>query len=538
MFVAACGWSLRAQQSAPAQSAPAQSETAAQDAQPPLTPEQQLEEQIRTVDPLARDDKNAKDRDKDARDAGKKSGQNRPTPGSIAESDQNAAEAQVEVGPGVLSGDESGDEQAPEYTGPAVLSRSYTVARPLLPADVTWVETLGFSTVVNSGVVDLTNANGGVSTANLVGTRLNWGLAGRRNFRRDQVSFDYGGSFSQYPGNSFYNGSNNTLAVRDTHMFTRRLSLNFSMSGAIFSQNYPLDNQSPAPENTLNNFSIASSPDTQITDVGTKQFSTSADVTWQKSARLSFSGGGTYAVIVQEEAGLLGLTSTQLRGDMNYRLSRKMTVGTYYQFNEYLFPGAWGTSRTNTTGAIFSYAFSRTFQLRTRAGVSQTNSLGLEAIQVPAPIEALIGQSSGYIDVASSFLTSDVSAQLITDLRHGRTVSIAFAHGVSPGNGYYQTSVQQSVSANFATPAPFFRRYLVTFTVGWDTLSAMMQALSSYRSEYAVIAVSRPIGNGLSATFSSSLRHMDVADFIGDRNQFMLSAGVNWGSTSGRLWPF
>lgn len=537
-FFAACGWSLQAQQSAPTQSGAAQSNSdtsASQDAQQPLTPEQQREEQIRKVDPLARDDKNddkaANDRDKAA---DKQNGQQRPAPGSIAESEQASPPAT----PQVVSGDDSGDEQTPEYTGPAVLSRSYSVGRPLVPDDLKWMENLGVSAVLDTGAVGEVNANGSLNAANLAGARLSWGLAGKHEFHRDTISFNYIGNYSQYPGNPAYDGSNNTLALRYIHTFTRRLSLNVSTSGAIFTQNYPLDNQSPAPETTLSNLSISSSPGIQITNVGTKQFSTAADLTWQKSARLSFSGGATYFLMDQSEAGLLGMTGRQARGDMNYRLTRKLTVGTYYQFNEYMFPHGWGTSRTNTFGGILSYAFSRTLQLRTRAGISQTNSEGLQDIQVPAQIAALIGQTSGLIDVSSSFLTTDVSAQLVKDLRHGRTASVAFAHGISPGNGLYLTSVQESYSANFATPAPFFRRYLLQFTVGRDTLSAVMQSLSSYASEYAVIAVSRPIGNGVSASFSTSYRHMDLAEIVIGRNQFILNAGINWGSTNGRLWPF
>lgn len=537
MLLLAAGSSLRAQQTAPP--LPTQPETPAGDALPAqgpevVTPEQQLEQQIRQVDPLDHsDDKDAKAREKADRDAEKKKADQdqAPTPGSIAAEQRNAAQA----GPQVVSEDDS-DQPVQEYTGPAVLSRSYSVSRPLIPQELKWSESAGISFVDDVGAAEAVNANGIVGSTNLVGAALSWSFSGRHYFRHDQVAVNYIGSYYDYPTNGGYSGSNNSIAVDYSHVMSRRMTLNVVMSGSLLSQNYTLGSEYLEPSTTIANINLSSSPNIQITDLGTKQFSTQADFVWQKSARLSFDGGSTYFGIERNTPGLLGMTGLQTRGDSNYRLNRQLTVGAYYSFSHYIFAQGFGNSSVNTVGAIYSYAFSRTMQLRVRGGASMVQSLGFQTITVAPAVAALLGQSSGYIDVASKTSTSDISAQLIRDFRAGRTASIAFAHGISPGNGLFQTSVQESFSASFGMP--LFRVYSIQAAVGRDTLTAVAQALSGYESDYIRLSISHKIRRDLNGTFTATLRHFDLAGFIGLRNQVLLSAGINWGSTNGRLWPF
>ena len=92
---------------------------------------------------------------------------------------------------------------------------------------------------------------------------------------------------------------------------------------------------------------------------------------WQQTARLSFDGGASYFAVERDTPGLLGMTGQQAHTDVNYRLTRQMTVGAYYSLSDYVYPHGFGTSTINTFGGIFSYAFSSTWQLRLRGGTSE-----------------------------------------------------------------------------------------------------------------------------------------------------------------------
>jgi hypothetical protein len=544
LFTFACELSLLAQQpqaSQPTSSASTQP-TAVPDSQdsqqPALTPEQQRQQQIRQFDPLDRGgDKESRERDKAARDAEKRREQAQtPTPGSIAATERDQAGSGA--GPRVLSDDDA-EQPVQEYTGPAVLSRSYSVSRPLIPQQLKWTESVGVGEAYNSGVSQTINPNGSFSGASFVGTMLNWSLIGRHYFRHDQIAVNYAGSYSQYAGPGGYSGSNNSIAVDYSHVLARRLTLNVTGVGSIFSQNYVFDNATVGPETTVANINLASSPNIQITDLGTKQFSTQIDVVWQKSARLSFDGGISYFAVERDAPGLLGMTGEQGRGDMNYRLTRKMTVGAYYSYSYYIFPHGFGTTHTNTTGAIFSYALSSTMQLRLRGGFSDVNNLELQPVQIAPAIAVLLGQSTGLIDASAKVVTSDVSAQFVKDFRGGKTATVAFAQGVSPGNGVFQTSKQESISASFALP--LFRTYTVRAALGRDSLTAIgvpQAALGNYASEYGTISISRALRRGVALNFAATFRHFLVSDSAILENQLMLTSGLSWGSQNGRLWPF
>ena len=155
MFVSLWGFSLPAQEPAPAETPATQAtETQAPEAAPtadqrdadqrdkalrPLTPEQVREQLIRQYDPLDRSDDQAAKEQADRRsdrDQKKSAQTDTPLPGSIAASERDAQR----TGPRVAESDAT-DEPVQEYTGPAVLSRSYSVNRPLIPQELKWTET-------------------------------------------------------------------------------------------------------------------------------------------------------------------------------------------------------------------------------------------------------------------------------------------------------------------------------------------------------------------------------------------------------------
>jgi hypothetical protein len=546
LFVSLWGISLRAQEPAPVETPAAlptatQSPDAARPTDPrdtpdrdkdlrPLTPEQQREQQIRQFDPLDRSaaDQDAKENEKAARDEKKDARTDKPLPGSIAASEQDAQRA----GPRVAEGDAT-DEPSQEYTGPAVLSRSYSVNRPLIPTELKWTESVGISAIYNSQATSFTN--GGIGSSSPLGESVTWSIAGRHYFHHDQIGFSYNGNFTQYGQGGGLTGLNNSVALNYSHYFSRRLSMNVGLSGAAFSQNYALNNPDVAPETTVANVNLGTSPNIQITDNGVKQVSLQGDFVWQQTTRLSFDGGASYFAVERDTPGLLGMTGRQAHTDVNYRLTRKMTVGAYYSVSSYIYPHGFGTSSVNTVGGIFSYAFSRTLQLRLRGGISSIDSVGFQQIPVAPAFAALLGQASGIVDVSSQSKTSDLSAQIVKDFGHTRSVNVAFAHGVAPGNGYYQTSTQESISAGFSEQ--FFHKYNFSIGLNYNTLNSITAALGTYKSDGASLSFGRSFSRGLTASVGMFYRHYDVPGLTSLQNDVGISSGISWGR-SGRLLPF
>jgi hypothetical protein len=542
LFVSLWGISMLAQEPAPAETPkelPAPNAAAATDQRDkdlrPLTPEQQREQQIRQFDPLDRTtpadqdtQKKEKAKEQADRDQKKNSQADAPLPGSIAASERDAGRA----GPRVTEAEVT-DEPVQEYTGPAVLSRSYSVNRPLIPTELKWTESVGVNVLYDSGASYFTN--GSVGNSSPFGESVSWSIAGRHYFQHDQIGFSYNGNFTQYAQGVGLSGSNNAVAFDYGHYFSRRLSVNFGLSGAVLSQNYALNNPEVGPETTVANMNLGTSPNIQITDNGVKQASLQGDFVWQQTMRLSFDGGVSYFAVDRNTPGLLGMTGRQAHTDMNYRLTRQMTVGAYYSVSDYIYPHGFGTSNINTVGGIFSYAFSRTLQLRLRGGISNVDSRGFQEIPVAPSIATLLGQGTGIVDVTSQTKTSDVSAQIVKDFGRARTVNVAFAHGVAPGNGFFQTSTQESISAAFA--AQIFRSYNFRIGLNYNTLSSITAALGTYKSDGATLSFSRAFNRGLTAMLGVDYRHYDTTEFVALRRELRITTGISWGRT-GRLLPF
>lgn len=502
----------------------------------PPSPVEERDRQVRQVDPLDHEDENQKNK-KDKGDETKRTTNeaDAPLPGSIAESQQGAASRS---GPQIE--DQSEEQPVQQYTGPAVLSRSYSINQALVPEQVKWNELFGVSEVYDTGVARTVNANGTPgAVASLLGTSVNWSFSGRHYFKKDALTLSYGGNWTQYSGYSAYTGTNQHLSTSYSHVLNRHLTVNLAGSGSIMSLNSILENQPVGPQ-TIANVNLASSPNIQIFDYGSKQMGFQADLTFQQTSRLSYSLGGSYFGVEQNAAFLLGMTGHQARGDVNYRLTRNTTVGAYYSYNTYLYSGGFGNSATNTAGGIYSYAFNRTTQLRLRSGVSVVQSLGLVQVPINPVIAALLGENTGFVDSYATYKTTDVSAQFIKDFRHGTTASLAYAHGVSPGNGLYQTSEMESISANLS--AKVFRSYAVTLGIGRDTLESVTESIvanfGSYEDEYATLRLSRMYSRGLGLSLSLAYRHFNIDEVGFVRNQLTVTSGFSWGSGTGKLWPF
>jgi hypothetical protein len=506
----------------------------------PLTPEEERAKQVKQFDPLDRTpdvtpdsgQANPTQNTPDATQPNAPSQVQTPLPNSIAASNQDAASRR---GPQVIGDGDSAAAQ--EYTGPAVLSRSYSLNRPMIPETLKWRESLGINTVYDSGVVSAsTDQTGSINDTSSFGNQITWGFGGRHYWRKDQLGLSFQGNYTTASAQAA-SGSNMSLNLDYSHVITRRLSLQVSAIGTMYSQNYALQNPAVAADTTIANINLGTSPDVQIFDNGTKQLSTHVALEWQQNARLSFSFGGAWFTTVRDSSALIGITGQQANADVNYRLTRKTTIGAYYSFSYYLYPKGTGQSDTHTVGAIYSYALTRTTQLRFRGGMSHTETLGLETVPILDPlIVALLGQSSGIIDAYHASNGADISAEFVHDFRGARSANVSYANGITPGNGVFLTSQQRTISAGFN--ARFLRRYTVSIGGGQSTLSSQAQTLGKYTSQYATVSLSRAFPRGISSVLSFNYRHFEIFDAPGAGNEFRVTAGASWSPTNSRLWPF
>ena len=496
-------------------------------AQTPLTPEQEREQQIRQFDPLYRpDDPDKVKADKEAEK--RRQQEDSPTPGSIADSQTPPPQRS---GPQVE--DDTADNQKQEYSGPAVLSRSYSINQLVTPKQLTWSESVGVSTSHDVGIGQ-PGPNGAVGAGGtLQGTTVNWSMSGGHTFGHDTLHIGYAGSMAYYPDSSLYTGANHSLSATYAHVVSRRISLGMSFSGSVFSANAALQSPAVGPE-TIANANLATSPSIAIFDTGSKQMNIGANLGWQLNSRLSFTYSGSYFGVERNSAALLGVSGKQAGASGNYRLTRKTTIGASYSYSQYVYPHGSETSDVQSVSLIYSYALNRSTQVRFNGGLSREESLGLQVVPINPIIAALLGVSSGVIDAYQSYRGTNVSAQLIHDFRKGRTASFSYARGITPGNGLSQTSQQETMSLSGG--ARIFRTYGLSARLSRDSLTSLTQNVGQYRTETAQLSISRAYKKGVGVNFSINYSYFEIASFASLRNQLFISSGFSW--SSARLWPF
>lgn len=509
----------------------------------PLTPEELRKKQIEAYDPLARDStasqpaaSGANGRQAANQDTSQ-AGIQKPLPGSLAESNQGSGLRPE--GPQILDGDSGASGQ--QYNGPAVLSRSYTLTRPMTSRQLKWSWTVtGGQTytvgLLNGPVPTNTGAttSGTVPNSSSYGALAGFNFRGRHSWRRDELGLDYSVNYSKYASAYAYNGANQILNLDYTHFFSQHLELHLVESASILSQNGTLINPLAEPGVTIASVNLAASPTVQPLDSTTRQSTSQVGLTWQKTARLSFNYQVSLFGVDRTGTQLTGDSGYQGLTDVNYRLTRKTTVGVYYSYVQYVFSHHFSDSDTHTVGLIYSYALGKSIQLRTRVGISSVENKAFTQVAIAPAIAALVGQSFGIVDSYSRRNTSDISGQFIKDFGQRRTASISYAHGVAPGNGAILTSTQQVVSASYGML--LLRRYTLTAGLGQSTLTGTLAAYGKTVSDYANVSVSRLLPHNLTANLAFSYRTYSYSMIPNIQPQYVISSTVSWGPGESKLW--
>jgi hypothetical protein len=524
----------------------------------PLTPLEERDRQIRQFDPRAPRERERLAGDPDPSTTPAKTSDDtrnkekaKPLPGSVAASNQGQHDPRLEAQGPKVAGDngDSLDADDDRYMGPAVLTRSYTLQSSQLPENVRLQYTLGASAIYDSGFSTLAPNQQGVGR---FGSIYSWGISGRHSWKKDLVNFSYHGAWNNDPAQSL-GGYNHAFQARYSRILRRRLTFNLVTAGSILSQGYALQNPITNPTNSLADVNVAVSPSVQLYGTTTRQATVGPSLQWQKSARLSFTLGGTWfgvsydtpgfsgqtgsqaPVVVTSGVGLIGSTGFQAQADVNYRLTKRITTGAYYNSTFYDYEHDIAFTSSNGVGLIFSMSLDRYTQLRLRGGINFYQNQAYTVVAIDPILAAVLGTSHGIIDSYHRNNNNEISAELARDLHRSRTVTFAYTKGLAPGNGQIFASIQQSATAGFSMR--LLRQYLFSSGVGWTNLDAIGTGplQGKYETEYFFMGLNRPVTRRAQAVFRADYRKFNITTANGTPNQLRIELGVSWSSAEGTL---
>jgi hypothetical protein len=420
-----------------------------------------------------------------------------------------------------------------QYGGPAVLTRGQAPAamaasqidfRPVLSV------TGGYDYGLNGVGVDPNGKVFNESSYSLQGTA---GISGVHSWRRTTVGLDYSLSMRHFFGNSFYDGFDQRLLLSVAHQITRHMMLSLRTNAGISTQNY---NAQPLQQTVSFDPSTTYVPTNEFFDNRTSYFSTQADLSVQKSTRISYNIGADAFATKRRSEALYGVTGAGARGDIMYRLSRRSTIGAGYSYIHYSFSKIFSSTDLHTFVGTYAIRLSRAAELSLMGGGSRYETKFIQSVPVDPAIAALIGLSNlNQISYTKAWIGSG-TGRISYTMKRG----VAFLSGgraVTPGNGLFLTSTTTALNAGYTYTA--LKRWAASASTGYNRSASLANFIGQYASYDATLNVSRQVARFTHAVFTLQARKYQSNDF-GAYNTWSYGARIGLGFSPGdfplRLW--
>jgi hypothetical protein len=208
--------------------------------------------------------------------------------------------------------------------------------------------------------------------------------------------------------------------------------------------------------------------------------------TYQLTRRSSLTASGSYAILHFLDAGNIDSRSLFASLGYNYQLSHKDTIGLFYEFSSFRFPGnpeAYGVQ-------IVSAAYSRK--------ITGRMALALYGGPQFTSLRVAVGNTS-------STVNGYASAFLHYGFRNGG-IGANYVHGMSGGSGVFAGSIQDE--AGFSATRRLSRQWGASVHAGFARNRNVVNVPGvnnpSYDDWYVGVGLNRPIGRDLNVSLAYS----------------------------------
>lgn len=411
---------------------------------------------------------------------------------------------------------------------PAAMAPNQIEFRPFLTVS------FGYDTGLNGVSVD-TNGN----PANVVSTAIeaSGGVSGFHSWKHTTVGLDYRASFNHYPSQSYYDATNQYLLLSVTHMLSRHVMFSLRQNAGLFSQNFGL----PALVQTVP-FDPTTTyvPTAEFFDNRTFYVSTQADLTIQRSTRLSFDIGGDGFLNRRRSTALYGVTGAAARADVQYRVSRRSTIGAMYNYTHFSFTGIFSSTDIHTLVASYAVRLTRTLEFSSTGGIARFENKFLQSVPIDPAIAAIIcAPGAPCVTSQVSYLREyipNVSARISQVIPRGVVYAYG-GHSVTPGNGLFLTSTATSVGLGYSYTG--LKKWSISTGLAYMRSESVANLVGTYTNFTATMNVSRHLFRATNGIFSFAARKYGSGDFQ-NYNLWSYSIRLGLGFTPGeiplRLW--
>jgi len=378
---------------------------------------------------------------------------------------------------------------APEYTGPAILSRANLPS--IGPGSApTMIQPFFYVNQIYDTGMAVTSGTVGAPFQPVAGVETGFGLSGTHRWRRIILDISYDGNYRRYTQQTPFAGTNQYLTATALIPLKRHLDLTIGQTATSLVQGFT--SLSLQPTEWFG---------TQLTNQPFNNrmtwFDSRVALKYQKSRRLSFTAAVEGSVVDLASPLLVGTHGVSAMGDVAYLLTRHVSIGVDYSFAHYGYT-TFGSADISTMSGNFSWRLSRTVDASLQFGVARRDILGLALVPLDPDVAAILGVASG-IQVSRDVYNAPAFDFRLSKRWHHATADVGFQRSTSAGNGLLLTSDATSVEAGLQyTPS---RRWNFSFHAGRTQLQALpgMQELTStgftsYNNYIGDVSLTRTIG--------------------------------------------
>lgn len=420
-----------------------------------------------------------------------------------------------------------------QYAGPAVLTRGEAPAAMSAPK-IDFRPYLNIYGTYDTGLSGVAiNSQGQLPNDSGYGVEVSAGVSGFHSWKHTTLGLNYSLSLHHTTTNSYYDGIDQSLMLGITHRLTRHASLSVRENAGFYGRNYgtPMLPQTVPfdPQTTY-------APTNDFFDNRTIYLSTQADLAIQRSSRLSFDLGADGFLTRRRSSALYGVSGAGARGDLQYRLTRRSTIGVNYSYTHYAYTGIFSSTDLHGASGTYAVRLSRSLELTAYGGIFRAETKFPQSFVLDPVVAALLGVTQGVALNHSTSTVPNVGGRFSRTLYRG-VAYISGGHSVTPGNGLFLTSSTTAVSAGYAYTG--LRRWGLNASAGWSTSDSISNVNGTYGSYSGALNMSRQIARFTHLVVTVEARKYDSVDF-NNYNRWIYSVRIGLGFSPGniplRLW--
>jgi hypothetical protein len=420
-----------------------------------------------------------------------------------------------------------------QYAGPAILSRGDAPTSMTGPA-LSFRPYFEVSAIYDTGLAGVSvNSQGQLGTTASPGIQLAGGVSGSHSWRHTTIGLDFRGDLNHYAKTTFYDNSDENLMLNIRHQFSRHISLNMRETAGLFDRNTGLGVLGQAVAYDPSQTTL---PTTDFFDNRTVYLNTQADLIYQRSSRLSFDFGGDGYVNRRRSTALYGITGSSARADVQYRISRRTTIGANYRYEHFSFTRIFSSTDLHSASGTFAMQISKTLEITGYGGVTRSETKFVQIVPVDPAIAALLGIPSVQQVVYAIRLIPNVSARVSRKVHNGLYYASG-GHLVTPGNGLFLTSESTNIGGGYNYTG--LRQWSFSLNGYYNHSTSFGNISGNYGSYGGTLNASRQLARSFHMVVSAGGNRYESSTFTQyNRPIYTFRFGVGWtpGNVPLRVW--